>query len=246
MDCTTLNLFISAQCRKKPAEVRDMIVICPQCGSINQVKKLDLSKPVIDVICRNCGGAQSLKIGTTSQSRARAVCPQCGFKQPQVEKCLKCGTDMYTEAQESAFDREALKSPSLISLRYKAIIIVALAMVVMIFLGSIAGVFLMMKTSDAYTLAERYIRQSEEIRQTVGDDIKFGLIPMGSISTSGTEGRAHFTVRVKGSRGTTDVSIYLRKYEGKWHVVSAAYSDLYGINRTLIDNRKKGDQGNTL
>jgi predicted RNA-binding Zn-ribbon protein involved in translation (DUF1610 family) len=223
-----------------------MIVICPQCGSINQVKKLDPSKPVIDVVCRNCGGVQSLKIGTTSQSKIRAVCPQCGFKQPRVEKCLKCGTDMYAEAQESAFDRETLKSPRLISLRYKAIIVVALAMVVMIFLGSIAGVFLMLKTSGAYKSAERYIRQSEEIRQTVGDDIKFGLIPMGSISTSDREGRAHFTVRVKGARGTTDVSIYLRKYEGKWHVVSAGYRDLNGINRTLIDKKKNGDEGNTL
>ena len=223
-----------------------MVIICPQCGSINQIKKIDPSRPVIDVICRNCGSAQSLKIGTTSQSRSMTACPQCGFMQPRGEKCLKCGAAMYTEVPESVFDRETLKRTGPISLRYKVILIVAVAMVVMIFLGSIAGVFLMMKTSGAYKLTKHYIRQSEEIRKTVGDDIKFGLIPMGSISTSGREGRAHFTVRVRGTRGTTDVSIYLRKSEGKWHVVSAAYRDLYGVNRTLIDNRTNSDKGNSL
>jgi len=223
-----------------------MIVVCPQCGAINKVKKLDPSRPVIEVTCRKCGAAQSLKIGTTKQARATAVCPQCGFKQPRGEKCLKCGADMYAQVQESAVDRETLKGIGLISLRYKVILITAVAMIVLIFLGSIAGVFLIMKMSGAYKLAEQYIAKSEEIRRTVGDDVKFGLIPMGSISTSDREGHAHFTVRVKGTRGSTDVSIYLRKSDGKWHIVSAAYRDLSGVNRKLIDHGKNGDYGNSL
>jgi len=211
-----------------------MVVICPRCGAINQIKKVKISHPTLDVICKKCGARHSLEIGVTSHSAAMVRCPHCGYKQTRAERCAKCGTSLIIKAVEPAdLGTTEESKQGIFSKRYKTLTITAAAMIVLIFLGSIAGVFFMMKSSDAYKLSEAFIRNNKEIKAMVGEDIKFGLVPLGSVKMSGKEGAADFKVNVKGSKGSTYVSIFLRKQRGKWRVVSAIYTDQYGVKRRL-------------
>ena len=211
-----------------------MIVICPRCGEVNQIKKVKISRPTLDIVCKKCGARHSLEIGVTSHSAAMVKCPHCGYKQIRAERCAKCGGSLIIQAVKPAdLGTTEENEQSIFSKRYKVLTITAAAMIVLILLGSIAGVFLMMKISDPYKLSEAFIRNNKEIKAVVGEDLKFGLVPLGSVKMSGKEGTADFKVYVKGSKGSTYVNVFLRKQRNKWRVVSASYTDQYGVKRRL-------------
>ena len=199
------------------------------------------SSSALVVVCKKCGGRRILEIGTTSQSMAMIKCPNCGYRQAPAERCAKCGTSLVgMEKEAEDFRPHEENKPGLVLRHYKTLVIIAALMILVIFLGSIAGVFLLMKVSDAYKISEAFIRNNKEIRGVVGNDIKFGLIPMGSVKISGREGAARFRIHVKGSKGSTDVRIFLRKTRGKWQIVSAIYTDRHGIKRRLLPKNSYG------
>jgi DNA-directed RNA polymerase subunit RPC12/RpoP len=211
-----------------------MVVICPLCGNINQVK-LKRSQPVLEVVCRRCGARRTLEIGITSDATAMVECPLCGHRQIRAYKCVKCGASLTAKPTTRAdMTPEEERGRDVVSKRYKMLILTAVTMIVLIFLGTIAGVFFMLKKSEAYRMSEAFIRENKEIRQTVGENIRFGLLPVGSVKLSGREGTANFKVRVKGSKGSTVVRVYLRRYQGTWRVESILYEDKFGIQRRVV------------
>lgn len=221
-----------------------MIVICPFCGNINQVK-MKRSSPVLEVTCRRCGTPHTLELGITSHAMAMIECPLCGHRQIRAYRCVKCGSGLTEKPSTRAeMKPEEKDRRDIVSKRYKLLTMTAVAMIILIFLGTIAGVFFMLKRSDAYRISEAFIRNNDEIKKTVGENIRFGLIPVGSVKLSGREGAADFKVRVKGSRGSTVVRVYLRRAEGTWRVASVMYTDKFGIKRRIIPSsetpRSKG------
>ncbi|MBN2514659.1 MAG: hypothetical protein JXC33_01365 [Deltaproteobacteria bacterium] len=211
-----------------------MIVICPFCGNINQIKMKRLH-PTLEITCRRCGARHTLEIGITSQATAMVECPLCGHRQIRAYTCVKCGAGLTAKpAPRAEMPPVEDSRRDIFSKRYKTLTITAVAVVILIFLGTIAGVFFMLKRSDAYRISETFIRNSDEIQKTVGENIRFGLIPVGSVKLSGREGTANFKVSVKGSRGSTVVRVYLRKSQGTWRVASALYTDKFGIKRLVV------------
>lgn len=73
----------------------------------------------------------------------------------------------------------------------------------------------MLKTSDAYVAATEYLKSDTKIKDDFGDVNGFGLIPMGSVSTTtfnGAEsGIASFELIVKGDKKYKDLTIQLEK-----------------------------------
>jgi len=211
-----------------------MIVICRNCGTVNNVKKGTKTTSVIDVKCRQCGTLTSLELGVTSRSVDMVKCPACGYKQPQTERCAKCGTDMIFRPRDiSVFEALDEKKPKVLAQRYKVLMVTAVLLVLTVFLGILTAVFLMMKSSDAYKVAETFIVTNKDIRETVGDDMKFGFLPLGSVKVSGQDGVADFKIHVKGSKGSTDVDVFLRKQEGTWRIATATYTDRSGTRQRI-------------
>ena len=211
-----------------------MIVICRSCGAINNVKQDKRQTSVIDVTCRQCGMRTFLELGVTSQSIDMVKCPACGYGQPKTERCATCGTDMIVQpTAKTVFEEHGEEKPKLLPQRYKVLTITAVLLILTVFLGVLTAVFLMMKRSDAYQVAETFIRNNKNIMETVGDNMKFGFFPLGSVKVSGQVGVADFKIHVKGSKGSTDVDIFMRKQEGAWRVVAAKYTDRYGTKRRI-------------
>ncbi len=219
-----------------------MIVICRKCGGINDVKQDKRQPSVIDVKCRHCGTRTSLEVGVTSRSVDMVKCPACGYGQPKTERCAKCGTAMIVRPTEmTVIEEHGEEKPKILPQRYKVLTVTAILLILTVFLGILTAVFLMMKRSDAYQVAETFIRSNKNVIETVGDNMKFGFFPLGSVKVSEQVGEANFKIHAKGSQGSTDVDIFLRKKEGAWHVVAATYTDRYGTKRRLTPsfNRKK-------
>ena len=225
-----------------------MLVICPYCGAVNKVKQPKSSIPTLEVTCKKCGRRHTLEVGTTSQSMAMIRCPICGYRQAPAEKCAKCGASLVRmEREPEDFTVSEEIKPGLISKRYKMFIVVAVLMIIIIFSGSIAGVFFILTRSDAYKSSKNFIKNSREIRAVVGNNMKFGLVTLGFVRMSGKEGAANFKMRVRGSKGSTEVRIFLRKTTGEWRVVAASYKDRYGVMRRLpLKDQVPGARGNIL
>jgi len=211
-----------------------MIVICPFCGNINQVKMKRLH-PVMEITCKRCGARHTLEIGITSQTTTMVECPLCGHRQIRSYKCVKCGASLIAEpAKHAEMKSKDEGKQDIVSKRYKKMTITAVVLIILIFLGMIAGVFFMLKRSDAYRISETFIRSNDEIKKTVGENIRFGFIPVGLVKLSGRESMAHFKIRVKGSKGSTVVRVHLRRFQGTWRVTSALYTDKFGIKRRVV------------
>ncbi len=193
---------------------------------------------VVDIKCRQCGTRTSLELGVTSRSADTVKCPACGYKQPKTDRCTKCGTDIIVRPPDIAditvFEELGEKKPKVLPQRYKVLMVTAVLLIITVFLGILTAVFFMMKSSDSYQVAEAFIRSNKDIRETVGDDMKFGFLPLGSVKVSGQVGAATFKIHVKGSKGSTEVEIFLRKQRGPWRVVAATYTDRYGSKQRII------------
>ncbi|WP_158602136.1 RDD family protein [Cohnella endophytica] len=86
------------------------------------------------------------------------------------------------------------------------------------------GVLQIMKQSDSYKVATDYIQSSSDIREIVGNEIKFGYFPMGSIQYENGYGKSDLTMKVKGKNKTISVHILLDKKPGSdWFIESVDY-----------------------
>ena len=104
-------------------------------------------------------------------------------------------------------------------------VVVVLGLVVVLFVGGIAGFALyQIGNSEAADKARDFLRTSEKLKQDIGEVKDFGSIVTGSVSFSGGSGRATINLKVIGERKTVNASVDLVLVSGNtWRVSKASY-----------------------
>lgn len=83
-----------------------------------------------------------------------------------------------------------------------------------------------MKSSDAYTTAEKYLSENKEIIEATGGIKDFDMFPSGSISTSNQSGNASLNIGINGEKHDIDVHVNLEKVTGEeWTVTQMQIQD---------------------
>ena len=105
------------------------------------------------------------------------------------------------------------------------IIVVPAILTIVIFTTSLLiGISSIIKNDDSYKMAVSYIEVSPEVRNIVGNIEGYGL-PNGSLTYSGSHGKAFYSIKVIGSEDTAYVHIKLEKELNKnWKIVQLNYS----------------------
>jgi hypothetical protein len=86
-----------------------------------------------------------------------------------------------------------------------------------IFGGTIGGVFLMLKGSEAYALSVAKLQNSPIAANVLGSPISAGT-PFGSISVSGSSGTANLNFSATGSKAKGTVFVDAIKKDGAWTI----------------------------
>jgi len=188
------------------------------------------------VTCRHCGFRTTIDVGATAPSPEKVRCPACGYKQVAQDLCVKCRAPLYAqplreEKKPAAPEREAKTPPA--KGKFLRFMVTGLILVVLLTIGLLAGMLYVVKASEAYRTAESFIRNSEEIREVVGNPLRFGLFPAGSVQTNRGRGTADLKIHVKGPKGETDVRIRLTLENGRWNVLSAVFTDAAGTRKRI-------------
>lgn len=71
---------------------------------------------------------------------------------------------------------------------------------------------------EAFDLAVEEIRNSSEVVENLGPDIKPGFFVMGNISTSGSSGLANLSFSVSGDMHSAKATVYATKSQGEWYL----------------------------
>jgi transcription elongation factor Elf1 len=209
-----------------------MNIICPYCGSVNRVDNIDGSRFYTEVVCKKCGSKQELEIGAISfhsSGMERRIDPDRAIDDEKIDE-----DDGINEDIADAVAVLDENTPKIRTKHYKLLTVTAAFLVLVMVVVFIGGVVFTMRGSGAYGLSKSFVRNSDEIKAFVGDDMRFGKLPTGFISTSGEQGKAKIDIKVEGDRNSTVVRVMLRKVGGKWKVMAATYEDEQGSNRLIL------------
>jgi hypothetical protein len=116
-------------------------------------------------------------------------------------------------------------------------IVLVFAFLVLIFVGVIAGVvFYQIGNSDAAVKAKHFLRNSQQLKDDIGEVKDFGSIVTGSVSVANNNGTAKINLKVIGSQKTVNASVDLIFVQGgAWRVSSASYVNAAGQTINLLD-----------
>lgn len=179
-----------------------MLVECKNCGA-----PLDVVPGVASAMCRYCG-TQSM----IAQSRTIAPHTPPGWQPPRVW--------MPPPQFPAPHVQLSYKRASGCGLAFALLMTFG----IIAFVGAIlAVVFVSLRSSGAYVEALDYLKKNPEVVADLGKPIEDGLIPTGSISTSGPSGSADLDISLSGPKGEGSASITLVKSGGTWRVVSATW-----------------------
>ncbi len=99
-------------------------------------------------------------------------------------------------------------------------VLTAVALCIFLIVGGAAGiiatVFGSIKSSDVYQSALTEAMANPELLDALGDPIKAGLIPSGSISVENTTGEASLAIPISGPKGKGTLYIEATKSAGTW------------------------------
>jgi thioredoxin 1 len=114
----------------------------------------------------------------------------------------------------------------------------ALALVVALFVGAIAGaVFYSIGSSEAAETAKTFLRNSERLQRDIGEVRDFGSFVTGNIKTQNATGNAELGLKVFGARKTVNATVAMAYRSGReWRVVDAFYDNEAGERVPLTDN----------
>jgi Cytochrome oxidase complex assembly protein 1 len=108
--------------------------------------------------------------------------------------------------------------------------------------ATFAGVFGLMRRSEAYSGAMIRIRTSERVQEALGSPITDGWFVTGKIQISGPSGRASLAIPVKGPKGRGTVYVEASKELGEWHFRRLIVA-IEGTNRRIDLSEDSGLQG---
>lgn len=116
-------------------------------------------------------------------------------------------------------------------------VVVVLGLVVAIFVGGIVGLALYsVGNSEAAARAKDFLRNSEKLKQDIGQVKDFGSLVTGSVNLHNGSGEATLNLKAIGERKTVNASVHLILVSGSaWRVSAASYEDDHGQTIDLLD-----------
>jgi hypothetical protein len=104
-------------------------------------------------------------------------------------------------------------------------VVVVLGLVVVLFVGGIVGFALYsVANSEAAATAKEFLRNSETLKQDIGEVRDFGSIITGNINVADGNGQATLHLKVIGAEETVNASVLLVYVNrGEWRVSAANY-----------------------
>jgi hypothetical protein len=115
-------------------------------------------------------------------------------------------------------------------------VLAALVLLVVLFAGAIIGiVFYSVSQSDAAKTAKTFLRNSERLKQDIGEVKDFGSLITGSVKSRNNNGDATLYIKVIGQKRTTNATVVLMYRSGRnWRVTEATYENEAGQTVDLI------------
>lgn len=116
-------------------------------------------------------------------------------------------------------------------------IVVVLGLIVLIFIGGIAGSVLYgISNSEAAEVSREFLKSNAKLKQDIGEVKEFGWLVSGNINLSGGYGTAQLSLKVVGERKTAnaDVELIYRNNQ-PWRVVAASYKNADGSTIDLLN-----------
>lgn len=116
-------------------------------------------------------------------------------------------------------------------------VVVVLGFLVVLFVGGIVGLALyQLGNSEAALKAQDFLRNSEKLKQDIGEVKDFGSIVTGNVSFQNGNGEATVNLKVIGEQETINASVHLVLVSGSsWRVSSASYVNASGQTISLLD-----------
>jgi Cytochrome oxidase complex assembly protein 1 len=117
------------------------------------------------------------------------------------------------------------------------IAVVAVALLVMLFVGGIVGFALYtVGNSEAALTAKEFLRNNQRLKDDIGEVRDFGTLVSGSINVHNSNGDATIGLKVIGEKRTVNATVGLAYRDGRpWRVVSATYVNEAGHTIDLIN-----------
>jgi hypothetical protein len=124
-------------------------------------------------------------------------------------------------------------------------VVIVMGLIVILFVGGIVGfAFYSISNSEAARTAKTFLKDSERLKQDIGEVKDFGTFLTGNISINNGEGTARLNLKVIGEKKTVNASVDLMSRSGgNWRVVGAFYRNDHGDVISLFDpyeTRKSG------
>jgi hypothetical protein len=116
-------------------------------------------------------------------------------------------------------------------------VVVVIGLLISVVVGGIIGFALYtVGNSEAAATAKDFLKNSQKLKQEIGDVKDFGTIVSGSINIRNQNGEATIRLKVIGENETVNASVNLIFLNGRtWRVSSASYINGRGQTVTLLD-----------
>ena len=106
-------------------------------------------------------------------------------------------------------------------------VLAVLGLIVVLFVGGVAWfTFRTIRNSEAAETARTYLRNSQKLKQDIGEVKDFGSFVTGSINVENQSGEATIKLKVYGERKTVNATVDLSYRNNRnWRVTGASYED---------------------
>lgn len=118
-----------------------------------------------------------------------------------------------------------------------ASVVTVLGLIVVLVVGGIMGaVFYGISNSDAAKVSKEFLRNSERLKQEIGEVKDFGTFVTGNINLNNGDGTAQLNFKVIGERKEVNASVELISRRGQqWRVAAASYKNEDGVTINLLN-----------
>lgn len=116
-------------------------------------------------------------------------------------------------------------------------IIVVLALIVVVVAGGIMGaVFYGISNSEAAQVSRQFLKNSDRLKQDIGEVKSFGRIITGNVSVNNADGTAELNLKVIGELKEVNAHVELIYRSGQqWRVTAASYRNEAGETIDLLN-----------
>lgn len=188
------------------------------------------------VPCPICEALHELTDANLPGGFKQAACQECGANLVLLNAQSASGNTLAKRIVKGSAPAKQHNSRASGPTRLWGIVAVAILCVINYsLLGSaVFGLHYSIKNSEAYKASESFLRENEQIKQVIGDDIQFGFLPSGKMQSNDNLSTAEFNISIKGSYRSTVAWVALVKHQNNWRVIKASYKDASGTFQPLV------------